>query len=474
VKPVVSVEEMRRVDATMTADLDEVMKAAGNGVALSAVKMGVRYGDRVHVIAGKGNNGGDGYVAARYLDKRGAAVTVHQVGVPDEGTAAHRALQSLSGSRVVVQPISAPESVGLVIDAFVGTGFRGELPQEVGEWTESGNPVLSVDVPSGIDGDTGMAAGPVFTATRTATFHMYKPAHFVGDGPQLCGDVDLYDIGLTGGDPEMLLFEDSDVVVPSRAQKTHKWSAGSVATIGGVPGLTGAALFAARAAIAAGAGASVLLTTAATADTYAAVAPDIPQMLASESEAWKGGASEVLALLDRFDVLIMGPGLEPVASDFVERILAGFDGAVILDAGGLNALTGIDVLSQRSAPTILTPHGGEFKRLTGYDPGHDAARWLAEDSGTIVLLKGNPTFVVSEQTVIVNSGGPELATIGTGDVLAGIIAAFISGGVDPATAAASAAHLHGIAGANVSMNTMVTSERLIESVAGLVAELGTG
>lgn len=470
-KPVLSVDEMRKVDANMTADVDLVMKAAGNGVALSASKMGIGYGSRVHIIAGKGNNGGDGYVAARYLNKRGAAVTVHQVGVLDADTAAHRALLSLAGTGVLVKPIAEPEACDLVIDAFVGTGFRGDLPPEVAAWTDTGTPVLSVDLPSGVDGDTGMASGAAFRAQRTATFHMYKPAHFIGDGPSLCGDVDLYDIGLDGGDPFMYLFTDSDVVLPHRPRRVHKWSAGAVATIGGVQGLTGAALFSARAAIAAGAGASVLLTTAGTAEGYAAAAPDIPQMQASESESWRGRASEVLSLLDRFDVLVMGPGLEPVATKFVEQILEGFDGVVVLDAGALNALSSIDVLSSRAATTILTPHGGEFKRLTGYEPEPGAAQWLAEDTGSIVLLKGNPTFVVSDRTVIVNSGGPELATIGTGDVLAGMIAAFVSGGADPAGATATAAHLHGVAGATVADGHTVTPDRLISAVSRVVAEL---
>lgn len=469
--PILSVGEMRRVDAETTADIDRLMEAAGNGIALSAARMGIGYGSRVHIIAGRGNNGGDGYVAARYLTRRGATVVVHNVGVPPDDTPAHRAMTAAISLGVRVKPVGVPENGDLLIDAFVGTGFRGELPGSVVPWTEVEYPVLAVDVPSGIDGDTGHATGAVFRAERTATFHMYKMGHFLGDGPDLCGEVDLYDIGLCGGDPSMYRMTGADVEIPDRNRTTHKWSAGAVATIGGVPGLTGAALFAARAAIAAGAGASVLFTTAATSSEYASGAPDIPQMQASETTSWRNHASEVLSLLDRFDVLVMGPGLEPVASEFVEHILGGFNGTAVVDAGALNAISRLDVLADRTAPTVLTPHGGEFKRLTGLDPDPATSRWLADETGAIVLMKGNPTMVVSDITVVSDSGGPELATMGTGDVLAGMIAAFVSGGVDAPIAAASAAHLHGIAGSNVASRGMVTPQRLIDEVSSLVGAL---
>ncbi len=465
---VLSVAEMRKVDAETTADIDRLMDAAGNGIALSAARMGIGYGSRVHVIAGRGNNGGDGYVAARHLARRGAAVTVHQVGVPDEGSPAHRAMTAAASTGVRIREIGPLERCELVIDAFVGTGFRGDLPPEVADWTRTTDPVLAVDVPSGIDGDTGTASGPVFKAERTATFHMFKTGHFVGNGPDLCGAVDLYDIGLDGGDPAMYRMTESDVSIPSRERTAYKWSAGAVATIGGVPGLTGAALFAARGAIAAGAGASVLFTTAATSSEYATAAPDIPQMQASETTSWRNHASEVLSLLGRFDVLVMGPGLEPVASEFVEHILEGFHGPVVLDAGALNALARLDVLKQREAETVLTPHAGEFKRLAGANPDPISGRWLADEAGATILMKGNPTLVISDRTVIVDTGGPELATIGTGDVLAGMIAAFMASGMDAPTATASAAYLHGVAGSAVAASHAVTPARLIDEVSSTV------
>lgn len=473
-EPIVSVDEMRRIDAETTADIDRLMDAAGYGIALSAARMGIGYGSVVHVIAGSGNNGGDGYAAAQYLTRRGATVTVHHVGVPPDDTPAHRAMTAAMSQGVPAKPIGSPESGDLLIDAFVGTGFRGELPAEVAAWTEVQYPVLAVDVPSGLDGDSGHGVGAVFRARRTATFHMYKTGHFLGDGPDLCGDVDLYDIGLDGGEPAMYRMTDSDVVILQRRRTMHKWSAGAVATIGGVPGLTGAALFAARGAIAAGCGASVLFTTAATSSGYAAAAPDIPQVQASETTSWRNHASEVLSLLGRFDVLVMGPGLEPVASEFVEHILDGFDAPVVLDAGALNALARLDVLKRRSAPTVLTPHAAEFKRLAGADPDAISARWLANETGATLLLKGNPTLVASDRVLMVDTGGPELATIGTGDVLAGMIAAFIAGGIDAPTAAASAAYIHGVAGSTIATTHAVTPERLIDEVSSAIAVRRSG
>jgi hydroxyethylthiazole kinase-like uncharacterized protein yjeF len=468
-EPIISVEEMRRVDAEATEDIDALMDAAGYGVALSAVAMGVGYSSRVHIVAGSGNNGGDGYVAGRYLARRGATVTVHQAGEPAEDTSSSRAMAGALANGVRVVSIGSPEPSDLVIDAFVGTGFRGDLPAEVAAWASTPNRVLSVDVPSGMDGDTGTAKGAVFRAERTSTFHKRKTGHFLGDGPDLCGVVDLYDIGLEGGEPEMYLMTDADVDIPRRDRRSHKWSAGAVATIGGVPGLTGAALFAARGAIAAGAGASVLFTTAATSNEYASAAPDIPQIEASETTSWRHHASEVLSLLGRFDSLVMGPGLEPVASEFVEHILGGFNGAIVLDAGALNSLARLDVLKERKFPTVLTPHAGEFRRLAGADPDAISAQWLANETASTVLLKGNPTLVASDRIVIVDSGGPELATAGTGDVLAGMIAAFIASGLDAPAAAASAAYLHGLEGASVGAKDAVTPMRLIDAISTAVA-----
>ena len=213
------------------------------------VAMGAAYGATVHVLAGRGNNGGDGYVAARYLSRRGVAVTVHHNGVPAPDTVAWRAMRAADRSGVRIQPLGDVIDGSIIVDALYGTGFRGDLPAVAAPWATTDIPVLSVDIPSGVSGDTGIAEGQAFRAQRTATFHMLKTGHLLGDGPDRCGVIDLYDIGLRGGEPSVWRFTDADVARCTRLRTDHKWSVGAVATLGGTPGLTGAALLAARSAI---------------------------------------------------------------------------------------------------------------------------------------------------------------------------------------------------------------------------------
>lgn len=473
--PVLSVAEMQAVDAAAGVSVDTLMDRAGFAVAIEVARMGATYGDTVHVLCGSGNNGGDGYVAATYLRGRGVDARVHAFGTPAIDTAAARARHRALSAGVPVAPITTtpPEPGFLVVDAVFGTGFHGMLPDEVATWATSAAPVLAVDIPSGVHGDTGDVGGPAFGAERTVTFHAPKPGHILGSGPDLCGEVIVVDIGLDGGAPAMFRFTDDDVAVPGRRRIAHKWSVGAVATIGGMPGLTGAALLAARAALRSGAGVSSILTTAATVATYEALAPELTTMQASETDSWRDHASEVLALLGRYDVLVVGPGLEPAPSQFVERLLEGFDGPMVVDAGAIGAITRLDTLLEREAPTVLTPHAGEFHRLTGVEASHEEARRLADATGTIVLLKGNPTFVAGRDLVVVDAGGPELASIGTGDVLAGVIAALLAGGIEPGLAAAMGAHIHARAAARLAGSTIVTASDLVDAV-GVAVSSGIG
>jgi NAD(P)H-hydrate epimerase len=471
-EPVLSVAGMQEVDAMALDRVDALMDAAGYSVAMSAVAMGIGYGARVHVLAGRGNNGGDGYVASRYLARRGATVTVHHNGLPTIDTAAWRAMRAAEISGVRIKPIDAPIDGDLIVDALYGTGFRGDLPAVAIPWTATGTPILSVDIPSGLSGDTGVASGVAFSAQRTATFHMLKTGHLLGEGPDRCGVIDLYDIGLRGGDPAMWRFTGPDVVLDVRKRDAHKWSAGAVATVGGTPGLTGAAMLAGRSAIAAGAGMSAILTTSANAAAYEAIAPDLVAIQACDRGSWGDDPSRVLSLVERFGSLIVGPGLEPAGASFVMGLAAGFPGALILDAGALNAMKSIEVLANRTGATVLTPHAGEFKRLTGSTPSPGTVRELSERSGAVVVAKGNPTIVASGSSlVIVDSGGPELATIGTGDVLAGMIGAFVANGAPADVAAATAAYLHGIAGRALAHRETVSASALVREVGVVVSDV---
>lgn len=468
-KPVISVEEMQRVDAEATAPVEALMDAAGYGVAIAAAEMGATYGATVHILCGRGNNGGDGYVAAKYLQRRGARVVVHYLGFPDPDSPAGRAFDAAASSGVRFAPMSAVGPADLIVDALFGTGFRGSLPPEAAAWTSTGSPMLSVDVPSGLIGDTGLSEGPVFRADRTVTFHALKPCHVLGMGPDVCGEVSVLDIGLEGGHPIMGVVDGSDIRIASRSRTQHKWSVGAVATVGGMLGFTGAALLTARTALRSGAGVSSILTTAATATVYETLAPEITAIQASETASWLDHSSEVLGLLGRYDVLVVGPGLEPAPPAFIERLLSGFDRAMVVDAGAIGAIERLDTILERTAPTVLTPHAGEFRRLTGMEPNHESAMRLADATGAVVLLKGNPTFVAGLELAVVDSGGPELATIGTGDVLAGLIAALLADGVDAEAAARIGAYVHGVAGARLAEAGAVVATDLVAEVGSIVA-----
>lgn len=462
---VISPEESGRLDAAATEPVSVLMERAGMAVALAAVDLGVGYGSRVAVLAGRGNNGGDGYVAARFLARRGAHVVVHALGEPKDvdGAAASAARRArTAGVRIV--PLGAPAPSDLIIDALFGVGFKGAVPDAVVPWISHPAPVLAVDVPSGLDAATGEASGPVFTAVRTITFHAMKPGHVLGEGPERCGSIGVTDIGLEGGAAHLWVCEAGDAPRPARVRRAHKWSSGSVAVVGGSPGITGAPMLTARAALEMGAGAVAVVCPAALQPTYAAQSTQVMTRGIGKGPRFSpDDADAVLTAAERFDVMVLGPGLGPEQTEFVARIISRWQGGLLVDADGLNALAGIEVLADRSGPTILTPHEGEARRLIGSSE-LDAVARLPDDAGVVALLKGNPTLVFGTERWAVTAGGPELATIGTGDVLAGVIAALWSRGLSGEDAARSGAYWHGIAGADLAATGTVTAERLASTM----------
>lgn len=465
-KPVITPEESARLDATSVDPVETLMERAGLAVALAAVAMGAAYGSRVVVLAGPGNNGGDGYVAARYLKQRGVAVEVHAL-APPKSSAAVGAHRSVVEAGVRVQGLEGPVAADLVIDALFGAGFRGELPAAVAVWTETEAPVLAVDIPSGLDASTGRAAGPVFVADRTVTFHALKVGHLVGRGPQLCGRIEIADIGLVGGEGEFLLCEETDAPRPIRDHHAHKWSSGSVVVVGGSAGLTGAALLAARSALVGGSGAVTIACPTALQPIYAGMAAEI--MTAGIGAGTRFAPADVPAILQaaaRYDVMAVGPGLGPGQEGLVAGLMEDWEGPLLIDADGINGIESPEAISRRSFPTLITPHAGEFYRLTGREATHQNTRELAAQTGAVVLLKGSPTFIAGEQLWAVTSGGAELATIGTGDVLTGLVAALWARGLDPETAGRSAAFWHGRAGASVAQRGTVTAEQLAAEIGG--------
>ena len=454
-RPVITPVEARRLDQNSTVPIDTLMERAGRAVALAAVEMGAAYGTRVSVLAGPGNNGGDGYVAARLLRERGVGVEVLALSEPRTDPARFAMSRARAGG-VPISALGSPHRTDLVIDALFGGGFRAGMPRLVSDWIDTPRPVLAVDIPTGLDPASGAIADGAFRATRTVTFHSLKVGHVIGSGPDVCGFVTVADIGLESGDPELLLTEEIDAPRPSRSRTAHKWSAGSVLVVGGGPGMTGAALLAGKAALGFGAGAVGVAVPPEAATIAAAAAPELLHYAIDD-------------LPMRYDVLVIGPGLGTGHTDLVRKILSSWEGPMVIDADALAAIgpdrVVVDEVTRPRSGTVITPHAGEFERLTGQAPSYAEARELGHRMGATVVLKGNPTFVTDGGTPwLVNSGGPELATIGTGDVLAGMTAALLAAGHDPVEAGRSAAYWHGRAGADLARTRVVTAPRLVDEI----------
>ncbi|MDX1468213.1 MAG: NAD(P)H-hydrate dehydratase [Acidimicrobiia bacterium] len=452
-KPILTGDEYRRVDKAYEGDLIVAMDKAGYAVAMAAARAGAGYGKKVIVLAGPGNNGGDGYVAARYLHQRGANVEIHALALPKTPEAIDAAAKARAvGVRML--ELGEVEPADVVIDALFGGGVRGGIPDEVRAWIETTTaPVVAVDFPTGLDPNTGEVADAAFRAVETVTFSTLKTSHVRGDGPDYCGRVTVADIGIHGGRPCLYLAEESDASRPPRSRTSHKWSAGAVLVVGGSTGIVGASVFAGRSALNFGAGSVVVASP--NADLVHELAPQLPTFQMADAEA----------RLDRFDVVVAGPGLAEADYDEARPILAKAKN-VVLDAGGLTPEM-LDVAREGDAQVVATPHVGELRRLTGGSAGQFATRAHARKKGITVLRKGNPTLITDGGTpILVDTGGPELASIGTGDVLAGMIGALWARGLEPLEAAVSGAYWHGVAGADLAKEQAVTADVLADRVAG--------
>ena len=426
--PVVTPAKMAVIDASAPWSVEVLIERAGAAVARAAVEMlGGRYGRRVVVLAGPGNNGADGRTAARRLQRGGVRVSV----VP-----------------AVAAPRLLPPA-DLYVDAAFGTGLS--RPYAPPDRSRPDSPVLAVDIPSGLDGLTGaVLGGPVWTAQRTVTFAALKPGLLFGAGPAACGEVTVADIGLVDGADgpgSCSLFTDDDVeALPAGTGATHKWHAAAL-VVAGSPGLGGAAALTCEAALRSGAR---VLHLCAPADVVAPV------------EAVRS-VPPLTVPAERFHVCAAGPGLGtgPDAAARLADALA-LDLPAVIDADGLRLLHEPAVAAvherrrRRSVPAVLTPHDGEFEALGEAPSGVDriaSVRAAAEALGEVVLLKGGPTVVASHdgRVLVVNSGDARLAAAGTGDVLTGMIAGRLAAfGPDRLLErAAEAAHLHGRAAAAV-------------------------
>jgi NAD(P)H-hydrate epimerase len=428
---------MRAADAAALSTVSEetLVGRAGTAVGHAALEiLGGGYGRRVVAIVGKGNNGADGRVAAAFLARRGARVTL----VP-----AVEAPAALAGSSADPDLV-----IDLVIDAAYGTGFRGayDAPE-----VPPGVPVLSIDIPSGVDADTGDAPGRAFQASHTVTFAAYKPGLLQGAGEEHSGTVQLVDIGVALPVAQAALLEDADVAtsLPPRPRQSNKWTT-ALGVASGSVGMEGSAILCTRGALAAGSG----MIRLGTPGNPAAPWPTEAVRVHLEVEGW---ADHFLEATTKCQAMVVGPGLGTAATtqEQIRAVIARAPHPLVIDADGITALGDLTAARQliagRADPTILTPHDGEYARLSGSPPGNDrlaAARRLARETGAIVLLKGPLTAVASPHQAapdvyLASAGVPALATAGTGDVLSGVIGAFLARGVPAHLAAALGAHVHG-------------------------------
>ena len=476
----------------------DLMETAGRGLADAALEMGA--GDRVTVVCGKGNNGGDGLVAARHLARAGVPVEVALLWPGDQlSPDAVANLGRLEGVEVRegAGALSGRPPARLIIDAILGTGFEGDPREPVAgaiEWINgAGAPVLACDVPSGVDASTGEAALAV-RADRTVTFHGAKVGHFINPGKRLSGAVTVAPIGIPAdappGDAAGLIEASVLESLPRRGSASTKFTSGRVSLIGGSTGLAGAVVLASRGAIRAGAG-------------YATAA--VPESL----EPWVGAAqAEVMTVacpeaeapgtlaLDALDVILghcrgasavvlgSGMGRASATGALVRELVARIEAPLVVDADGLSLL-GDDPapLAAREHPTVLTPHSGEMGRLLGTEAREVESKRLhsamdeVERTGAIVVLKGDDSIVCSGSEVAVNAlSSPGLATAGTGDVLAGVCAALLARGVDPFEAASAAVLLHSragrLAGLEIGSPEGVIASDVIEALPRAMAEPG--
>jgi NAD(P)H-hydrate epimerase len=442
-------------------------------------------GMRVLALCGTGNNGGDGFVAARHLKAHGVEVHVGILGDPARIQGEARLhLDHLEAAEVMAHPLRSSEELARLVgtrdewdfalDALLGTGARG-VPEALAaegvnalrDLDDAGTMVVAVDLPTGVQADTGAIARRAVRADLTVTFGYPKRGHFLYPGRAFVGRLEVIDIGLapdavqSSALPVTLATPSlSAGLLPARDPRAHKNSVGRVLVVGGSVGLTGAVTLASRAALRAGAGYVQAAVPSSLNDVLEVKLTEemtLPMPETAERTLAMAALEPVLARAGHADVIALGCGLSRHrdAAELARRLALECDRPMVIDADGLNAFEGrADAIAQAAAPRILTPHLGEMERLTGVPASDlemrriDVAREWAQRWRAVVVLKGAPTVTADPdgRATVNPTGNPGLATAGTGDVLTGTVAALLAQGLAPFDSARLGVFVHGLAG----------------------------
>ncbi|OYD16100.1 hypothetical protein CH333_04315 [candidate division WOR-3 bacterium JGI_Cruoil_03_44_89] len=476
-------DEMRKIDKKTIEEMGipgiVLMENAGKGTVDEMEKeFGSFVSKMIVVVCGKGNNGGDGFVIARWLIKKGADVCVFLIGKKDDVRGdAHINLNILSGMDIEVREIiddgtlspfrESLKDAYIAVDAIFGTGFKGEIggitAHVINLINEKGIPVVSVDVPSGVDCENGDVGSVCVNATLTCTMCLPKRGLYLYPGKMHCGKLRVTDIGAPPS-----LFDEATVelidislassILPQRPPYGHKGTFGKVLVLAGSPGFTGAAALTSLSALRCGAGLVYLGIPQSLNPILETKATEVVTIPLPETQSHTIGSSamDVLNLYFKgIDVIAMGPGVgvHTDTRDFVIGVMQTASSPVIIDADGLNNLNGDDFKGDHPS-LVLTPHPGELSRLTGKSIKYidknriDVALTFAGEWNVVLVLKGAPTVVASPdgRCYLNTTGNSALATAGSGDVLTGIIAALSAQGTEPLQSAVLGVYIHGLSG----------------------------
>ncbi len=435
----------------------------------------------VVIVAGKGNNGGDGLVAARYLDMWGFHVKIILLAEEADLTASSLtnynlcrlrdieilSFQNIAGYREEIANLL--NGADLVIDALLGTGIKGTVKEPysgiIRLINHFSHRILAVDIPSGIDGRTGAILGEAVQADYTLTMAFPKIGLVVYPGREYCGEIEIVDLGIPldyalAEKPTHFMLDEEEAwaLLPERPGDSHKGTFGRVGVIGGSAGMSGAPFLSAFAALKVGAG---LVRVAVPEEIQSIVAAYSPELMTLGLESLENPLSDknldrIKGLMEESTVLAVGPGLgtSTGSRELVSKILQEYPGPLVLDADGINSLESLELLAQREGALILTPHPGEMARLIGGSTREiqanriEVARTFAAEYGVYLILKGAATVIAFPDGIVYlnPSGNDGMATAGSGDVLTGILAGLLASGVGVEDAVILAPYLHGLAG----------------------------